>query len=180
MQQKAVNFVVITLSCMALFESSLFCTARHASTCSVTRGSGLWCIALRGSLRLRMRWGQNRHAEARGLLPEAYRKCSGESKCLKIGVCEACGRVVGSLKSVNPVVAKEVAASRLSAPSDPLVDLKNSFLLAIVRFIKILFSLLVTRSLPRSGRHRCSCMLREGYCTFWISGAGSLWHRSQK
>ena len=60
------------------------------------------------------------HAEARRLLPEAYRKCSGESKCLKIGVSEACGRVVGALKSANPVVAKEADASRLSVPKDLL------------------------------------------------------------
>ena len=56
---------------------------------------------------------------ALSMLPESYKRHPHEPGFLKVGVSTDAGKVVGHLKTSNPIVAKEVETHRLSVPMEP-------------------------------------------------------------
>lgn len=138
-RQKAVNFVVVALSWLFLNRPSVAPSCMHLKA---TLNKRQWSIVHRlerqlleladseavgpkemGRTAAKMEnldsLLENLHADAKRLLPEAYKKQSSESRPLKVGAYDACGRVVGSVKTGNPTMAKDVDASRLSVPREP-------------------------------------------------------------
>eukprot|EP00435_Cladocopium_sp_Y103_P016065 s3412_g4.t1 len=138
-QQKAVNFVIVVLSWLFLNRPSVApsCIRLHARL-----SKKQWAIVHRFERQLAELAStgavgpdemgrtaakvedldsllETLHEQALRWLPEAYKKQPTESVVAKLGAASDAGRVVGSLKVGNHVVAKDVETSRLSIPDEP-------------------------------------------------------------
>eukprot|EP00435_Cladocopium_sp_Y103_P029655 s4131_g7.t1 len=138
-QQKAVNFVIVVLSWLFLNRPSVApsCIGLHARL-----SKKQWAVVHRFERQLAElastdavgpeQMGRTAakvesldslleklHEQAVRWLPEAYKKQPSEPVVAKLGAAPDAGRVVGSLKCGNSVVAKDVETSRLSIPEDP-------------------------------------------------------------
>ena len=139
-KQKAVNYVILTLSWLYLNRP---CIAPANLYLGATLSNKQWVVVRRLEKQLAElatcdavgpeQMGRTAakvesldallqvlHEQAQQLLCENYKKPAAESTFLKTGACrDSAGRVVGSAKTGNPNAAKEVDASRLSVPLEP-------------------------------------------------------------